>query len=203
MPRVSLITSLNSSVNDIIIINNYNLSSKSLDARYQHMISEVLMLRLFSILESTISEVAFKLACGALYRNSNVPRIHRPCSSIQDASTAMLNYNRSRPLQYHRWTKASFVKDSIEHVLDITDSFFVNVRNHGALINEMRIVINHIAHISTSTKLEYNQLLITTYGGNPRITIGAFLTSTNRNPIANIDRYIASIRIILNDITKG
>lgn len=203
MPRVSVITSLNSSVNDIAILSNYNLGSKSLDAKYQYMISEVIMLRLFSILEATISEVAFKLACGAVYRNGNPPRILRNCSSIQDAHTAMLNYNRIRPLQYHKWTKASFIKDSIEHVLDITDSFFVNVQNHGASINEMRIVRNHIAHRSSSTRQEYNLLLSRTYGGNPRLTIGSFLTSTSRNPLANIDRYITTTRIIINDITNG
>jgi hypothetical protein len=203
VPRVSVITSLNSSINDIAILSNYNLGSKSLDAKYQYMISEVIMLRLFAILEATISEVAFKLACGAPYRNGNIPLVLRPCRSIQDAHSTMLNYNRPRALQYHRWTKASFIRESIEHVLDVTDRFYVNVQNHGTLINEMRIVRNHIAHNSATTRNEYNQLLTRLYGGNPRLTVGSFLTSTSRNPLANIDRYIASTRIILNDITHG
>ena len=205
MPRVNIIASLNSSVNDIAILSNYNLGSKTLDVRYQYMISEVLMVRLFSILESTISEVAFKLACGAVYRNGNAPLLHTTCRSIQDAHVTMLTYNRPRrrQLRYHRWTKADFVKESIEHVLDTTDSFFINVQNHGTLINEMRIVRNHIAHKASSTRQEYYQLLNLTYGGNPRIAVGSFLTSTSRNPMANIDRYIASTRIILNDITGG
>lgn len=203
MPRVNVITTLNKSINDITILSNYNLGSKSLDVQYQYMISEVIMLRLFSILESTISEVAFKLACGALYRNGNAPIINKPCNSVQNAYITMLNYNRRRPLQYHRWTKATFVKDSIEHVLDINDVFFINVQNHGTSINDMRIVRNHIAHKSASTRQEYNALLNRTYGGNPRLTIGTFLTSTTRNPLSNIDRYIAVINIILNDITKG
>ncbi len=112
MPRVNVITSLNKSVNDIAILSNYNLGSKSMDAKYQYMISEVIMLRLFSTLESTISEVAFKLACGALYRNGNAPLIITHCRSIQDAHSTMLNHNRRRSLQYHRWTKASFVRES-------------------------------------------------------------------------------------------
>lgn len=203
MPRVSVITSLNKSVNDIAILSNYNLESKAMDAKYQYMISEVIMLRLFSTLETTISEVAFKLACGALYRNGNSPLVITQCRSIQDAHSAMLNYNRQRPLQYHRWTKASFVRKSIENVLDLSDSFFVNVQNHGTLIDEMRIVRNHIAHRSSSTRTEYNQLLSRTFGGNPRLNVGPFLTSTSRNPLANIDRYILSTRIIINDITNG
>jgi hypothetical protein len=203
VPRVSVITTLNRSVNDIAILTGYILGSKSLDAKYQYMISEVIMLRLFSILESTISEVAFKLSCGALYSNGNSALVLKHCTSIEDANIQMLRFNRIRPMVYHRWTKASFVKDSIEKVLDISDAFFVNIQIHGALINEMRIVRNHIAHNSASTRLEYNQLLSRLYGGNPHLGIGSFLTSTTRQPLANIDRYIASTRIILNDITNG
>jgi hypothetical protein len=40
-----------------------------LDAKYQYVINEIVMLRLFSILENTIGEIAMKLACGANYRN--------------------------------------------------------------------------------------------------------------------------------------
>lgn len=203
MPRVSVITSLNSGINDIAILSNYNLGSKSLDAKYQYMISEVVMLRLFSILESTIAEVAFKLACGALYRNGNAPLVHRPCKSMQDASSNMLTFSRRKPLMYHRWTKSSFIKDSIEHILNLSDSFYSNIQIHGNLINEMRIVRNHIAHKSNSTRQDYNQLLQQLYGGNPKLNVGTFLTSTSRHARPNIDKYIASTTIILNDITNG
>lgn len=203
MPRVSVITSLNKSIKDIAILSDYNVGSKSLDAQYQYMISEVIMLRLFSVLESTISEVAFKLACGAVYRNGKTPVIYKQCNSIQDAFSNMLSYNRRKPMRYLQWTKSSLVKDSIEHILDITDSYYKNIQYHSNLINEMRVVRNHIAHRSTSTRQEYNQILQQTYGGNPRLTLGTFLTSTSRNQISNIDKYIASTRIILNDITNG
>lgn len=203
MPRVSISTSLNSSINDIQILSNYNINSKTLDARYQYMISEVIMLRLFSILDATISEVAIKLACGATYRNGTNPLILEQCRSTLDAYSKMLAFNRRRPLRYLQWTKATFVRDSIEHVLDITDHYYRNIQNHSLLINEMRIVRNQIAHNSSSTKAEYTTLLRSRYGGNPKLTMGAYLTSTNRNPICNIDRYIASTRIILNDITSG
>lgn len=203
MPKVSILTSYNKSISDIAILAGYNVNSKVLDAKYQYMISEVLMLRLFSILEFTMSEVALKLSCGASYQNGTNPIVLKSCKSVQDAHSNMLSYNRTKPLIYLQWTKASFVKESIKHVLDIRDKFYSNVAIYGSLINEMRIVRNHIAHRSNSTKKEYKTLLIRLYGGNPKLTVGAFLTSTNRNPLPNLDRYIASIRIILNDITKG
>lgn len=161
------------------------------------------MLRLFSILDVTISEVAFKLACGATYRNGSNPLILENCRSVLDAYTKMLSHNRRKPMRYLQWTKANFVRDSIEHILDIRDHFYVNIQNHSNLINEMRIVRNQIAHNAPSTKTEYITLLRTIYGGNPKLTMGAFLTSTNRHAICNIDRYLTSTSIILNDITRG
>jgi len=203
VPSVSVLASYNRSTADITILKNYINGYTALEVRYQYMISEIVMLRLFSVLESTISEVAFKLACGASYRSGRIPISHKQCKSIQDAFINMLSHNRKKAYQFLKWTKASFVRDSIEHVLDISDSFYSNVQIHSNLIDEMRIVRNHIAHHTSSTKKEYIILLQKLYGGNPRLTMGAFLTSTNRNTIPNIDRYIRTTKIILNDITNG
>jgi hypothetical protein len=167
------------------------------------MISEVIMLRLFAILEHAISEFAFKFACGALYQNGNSPRVHRLCTSIQDANSQMLSYGRRNPLSYHRWTKDNLIQKSIQNILDITDAYFSQIQIHANAINEMRIVRNHIAHKSANTKREYYQLLTSLYGGNPRITAGAFLTSTSRHSRANIDKYVLLTNVILNDISNG
>jgi hypothetical protein len=203
VPRVSVAVTINKSTRDIGIISNYNTQSKSLDATYQYLISEVVMLRLFSILEDSISEIAFKLACGAIYTNGNAPIILIPCRSMLNAHNLMLSHNRTTPLRYHQWTKADLIKKSIKHVLSTSDSFYSNIQNHSALINEMRQVRNHIAHRTASTKTKYYSVLSSIYGGNPRLTTGAFLTSTSRHTLSNIDRYISSTQIILNDITKG
>ncbi|HVW13405.1 MAG TPA: hypothetical protein VHB54_06285 [Mucilaginibacter sp.] len=203
MPALSILASYNKSIDDINILENYILSSLALDARYQHIIGEVIMLRLFSIVESTISEFALKLACGANYKNGNSPIVLLRSRSMQNAYSNMLSYNRRRALRYLRWTKASFVKESIEHVLDISDTFYTKVNIYGNLINEMRIVRNHIAHRSTSTRSEYITLLRLKYGGNPNLTVGAYLTSTARNSTPNIRTYIASTRIVLHEISEG
>lgn len=203
MPKVSVLATYNRSNIDITFLNNYINGYTALEARYQYMISEIVMLRLFSILESTISEVAFKLACGAPYRSGKIPVALKQCKSIQDAFINMQSHNRKKAYQFLKWTKAKYVRNSIKHVLDITDSFSINVQIHSNSIDEMRIVRNHIAHHASSTKKEYIMLLQRLYGGNPRLTMGAFLTSTNRNTIPNIDRYIRTTKIILNDITNG
>ncbi len=167
------------------------------------MISEIVMLRLFSIIETSIAEIAFKLACGARYKNRNPPIILLRCSSMANAHANMLTHRRRRPYMHLKWTKSAFIRDSIEYVLDISDSFYSNVQIHGNIINEMRIVRNQIAHRSKSTKIDYINLLRSRYGGNPNLTLGAFLISKARNPISNIDLYIRVSKIVLHDITKG
>ncbi len=203
MPRVSLSVTYNRAINDIQVLSQYVTGFANMDAKYQHIIGEVIMLRLFSVLESTISETALKIACGARYRNGGNATILCPCNSLDNAHHNMLTHNRNKALRYLQWTKASFVNDSIRHVLDLNDHYARNISNHSISINEMRVVRNHIAHNSASTRTEYNNLLRSRYGGNPKITVGAFLVSTNRTPTANISKYITTTQIIVNDITMG
>src|ERR1700737_2490115 len=175
-----------------------------LESRYQYMISEVVMLRLFSILETVIGEMALKFACGALYRNGNSPNTHISCSSMGDATSKMLSHNRgNKPMQYLKWTNARDIKKSIKYTLDVGDKFYANVQNHSSLIDEMRKIRNHVAHRNSGTARDYYQVLRVTYGGNPKIPIGAFFTFKSRNPIPNINRYLLSVPVILNDISNG
>ena len=203
MPRVNVSTTYNSSIGDILILENYLNSCATLESRYQYMISEVVMLRLFSILEQSIADLACKFACGANYVNGRIPITHVRCRSIQDAAAQMIVIGRRRPLGYLKWTKINFIEDSIMHVLNTTDFFFVNLQNHSVIINEMRIVRNQVAHRTLSTTISYRNEIRRIYGANLNIGLGVFLLSTNRNPLANIRRYITSTRVILNDAIKG
>lgn len=203
MPRVSILTSYNKSISDINILSNYLTGMTSLDAKQQYLIGEVVMLRLFSIFEVTVSDVALKLACGARYRNGNIPIVLTSCRSVSDAHSKMLNYNRRRPLRYLKWTGVNYINNSILYVLNNSDSFYVNVNHHSLLINEMRVVRNHIAHRTRSTQQQFNSELMRLYGANPRLSMGAFLLATNRQPLANINKYIQATKIIMNDITSG
>lgn len=204
MPLPRLTSTYNASINDISILTRYIADSSQLDSRYQYMISEVVMLRLFSILEFSIADIACKLACGALYRDGTNPLVLHPCHNISHASAQMLSFGRGRnPLRFLQWTKADLIEKSIRNVLDINDNFNRYVQLNAALINEMRIVRNHVAHKTASTRNDYYQLLSTIYSLNPRINIGPYLTSTTRHARSNINKYLLSVPIILNDLTKG
>jgi len=203
MPTVSVNVTYTKKLSEIDKLQNYILNSSGLSAKYQHFISEVVMLRLFSVLETSFSECAFKLACGASYRSGIAPILLHNCRSILDAHSNMLTLGRRRPTIYLKWTRADFIEDSIKNVLDTRDSFFLHITNHSLVIDEMRMVRNHIAHGTTSTRSDYYLVLTRLYGGNPRLNMGAFLTSKTRHTNSNIMRYIQVSKIIINDITAG
>lgn len=204
MPRASLPATYAASVRDINRLSVYVTNFGAMEAKYQYMVAEVVMLRLFSILEQAIGETALKLACGATYTNGRAATVLIPCRSIADATNKMMTSRPRRDqIRYLQWTKAALVERSIRYVLDSRDAFFINVQNNAILLNEMRVVRNEIAHRTKSTRQEYRTELARIYGAKTNLTVGAFLTSSTRHPRSNIVRYIRSIPIIVRDISRG
>lgn len=202
MPSPSLQVTLDKAFREIQILANYRTSSLTLEPKFQHFVAEVILLRLFSIVENSIKETALKLSCQARYRNGVIPALYIVCRSLIDAENQFINHNRPKPVRL-KWTKANFVNDCVKKVIPRTESFRVQVSNHGAFLNEMRVVRNHIAHRTTSTNREYKSVIRHVFGAQLRIQPGAFLTSTKRIPNAKIDVYLAASRILINDITGG
>ena len=202
MPRLSISSTYNKAINDITVLERYRRNALSLPPNYQHFIAEVIMLRLFSILENSIKNIALKLACKASYKNGVIPNPIVVCNSLADAENKFKNYNRRRPVNL-KWTKASYINNSIQHIIPGNENFPVRINNFSNQINEMRIVRNHIAHRTSSTRIGYKTVIFSTFGAYLKIQTGAFLTSTKRIRIAKIDEYIRVSKIILNDITNG
>ncbi len=202
MPPPSLFTTYNKALSDIQILENYRNDSRTLEPKFQHFIAEVVILRLFSILENCIRETALKVACKASYRNGTAPALTLVCRSTIDAETQFSNYNRMRPTRL-KWTKASYINNSTKEVIPITEQFRVQINNYGSLLNEMRRVRNHIAHRTASTRGEYKNVIRHVFGANLKIQPGAYLTSTKRLARPKIDSYIAISRIMIDDITNG
>lgn len=203
MAQPILRTSIDRASIEINRLNNYVALATNLEAKHQYFVAEVVMLRLFSILEGTLSEFSFKLGCGATYTNGSRPRlVSGPYKSMQAVQSAMKSVGRTKAIEL-KWTKANFVENSVKHVLDTNDSFMRNVNAHGMLINEMRIIRNHIAHRNHSTSSQYRQLLNQKFGANPKLTVGAYLVSTRRNPRNMINSYLLSTPILLRTFIQG
>jgi hypothetical protein len=203
VPVASILSSYNKSIREINILSSYMNDCAVLESKYQYFVSEVVMLRLFAILELSISEMALRLSCGAPYKNGVSPITLVACTNISDANTKMISYNRRTPIRFLKWTSVSEVEKTIKYTLDLRDRFFVELTNHNSLFEEMRHVRNHIAHRNSGTAVQYYNQLHLLYGGNLRLSVGTFLTSTVRNNPSNIRKYLISVPIILHDISKG
>lgn len=203
MPRLSIDSTYRKAIKDIDKLISYRNDSKSLESKYQYFIAEVVMIRLFGILEDAIRYTAFKLACKTNYRSGKTPSPNIICKSINDARNQYRTYNRNDSLLNLNWSKVSYINKSIKFILTTSEDFYKYINNYPNEINEMRIIRNHIAHRSSSTYNDFKKLKQHLFGANLNITIGAFLTSNKRLGYSKIDRYLTTVKIIIDDITKG
>ncbi|MGH7238887.1 MAG: hypothetical protein ACREHG_02355, partial [Candidatus Saccharimonadales bacterium] len=87
--RAKLATTLSRAEDQLKVLANIQSGSASLNAFYQPLIAELLALRLFSIWEQSVSEVAGKVACGALYSNGNSEDLLVPRPKTLDAARSL------------------------------------------------------------------------------------------------------------------
>lgn len=203
MPIPKLDNSINKANSQLSKLDIYRIESQQLDAKYQHLVSEIIMLRLFTVFEECVADIAYKLAAGATYINGNTPNIITQASTVSASRGLFLSYGRSKPVQNLKWTKSRYIKESVCNVIPITEPYILKAQIHGAIIDEMRKVRNGLAHNTSTAKQDFKEIIRQTYGANITISIGAFLSSTRRTPISNLSRYIASTRIVLKDLANG
>lgn len=203
MPTPKLNITVRNSHQAIDKLNSFRVESQSLDAKYQHFISEMIMLRLFSIFEDSVAEIAYKLASGAVYSNGTPPSLTIQAGSMSGARGLFLNHGRAKPVQNLKWTKSRFIRESVQHVIDSADPFISSAQRNGNIIEEMRKVRNVLAHNTTSARNDFKRVVRLAYGANVSITPGAYLTSIRRTTRCNLDRYLSSTKIVLVDLTSG
>lgn len=205
MPTPSLVITLRraDSFIDKLHTHKADATAARIEPKYQYFIAEMIMLRLFSIFEHSVAEIAFKLASGARYTNGNQPILNAHAKSMAGARTLFLSHARPRTIQNLKWTTAHHISNSVQHVIPTTESFLRNARAHGAIIDEMRRVRNVLAHNSTTAKNDYLQVVRQSYGANIGISVGKFLTTARNQPTCKIERYILSTKIILAELARG
>lgn len=200
-PKLSI--TLRNAIRLIDKLQRYKYESETLEARHQYFISEMIMLRLFSTFEDVVSEIAYKLAAGATYINGLTPELITRANSISGSRSLFLNFGRSKAIQNLKWTKAKYIIDSVKYVIPPTECFATNAQIYGATIEEMRKIRNVLAHQNSSAKADFKVVVRQTYGANINITTGAFLTTTRRTAVCNLNRYISSTKIIISGMASG
>lgn len=190
-------------MSDLTIVGRYLQKGKHLPPEMYGFVAEMLMLRIFSVLESCVREVSARVACGVSYKNGVTATPIMKCTSIQDAINRFKTEGRSKPLCNLRFTNVSGTNSSIKNIIDSAEPFRVNLSKYGVQFEEMRIVRNHIAHRYKNTYLEYKNVITNRYGAYIKLKPSVFLTSTKRQPKAIIEEYLVTVKIIIDDITNG
>ena len=201
-PRVDV--TVRNTTADIDRLETFRTNSHSLEPVHQYLIAELIVLRLFSIIESAIEEIACKLVAGSPHLNGLPPARLFPARSRDGARLAMLTHGRTKTKSNLRWTSVGDIRDSTSQVLKSTDPFIINAQAHGNILSEMRKVRNFLAHRKgPKARQGYKEVVRVVYGANSKIRIEAFLTSRRRHPVAKIDEYLTTAKIMVSDLARG
>ncbi len=203
MPAPRLDVTVRDATRGLSRLAKFRAESKSLSPVHQYLIAELIMLRLFSILENAIEDLACKLVAGAPYANGIHPARLYTAKSMDDARQAMLSNGRSKSLNKLRWNRVKDIRESTSTVLSPAEPFIKYAQVHGNRLNEMRQVRNYVAHRSSDSRTGYKQVVRSIYGANSRVGVEVFLTSQQRRPVAKIDEYLATAGIIISELAKG
>ena len=180
------------------LVSNLN----NLPPYHQKLVAEIVLLRLFSLLENAIVSISTKIACNANYLDGSHPVLLTNASSLNSAIYLFKTHGRAKPKQQLRWTKASDIKNNVEFVIDISDNFYRIIGNNGSFLSEIRKVRNRIAHNNSDSRRKYRDVVRQYYGAYlNNITPGYLLITNRRNPII-LDQYIISARVFVANLTK-
>jgi hypothetical protein len=176
----------------------------TLSMKHRKLVAEIVMVRLFLMLENALSECACKVVCGSKYLDSTLPVPLVTIRTVTAAHAAMRSQGRPSPRRYLQWTKASEIRDNLATTLDSTDPFFATVSRHAAILSEMRKVRNHIAHKNASTHTKFRDVVRQYYGGPKRgVTPGVLLLTPGIGAPLLLERYLIAGRVFVKDIVRA
>lgn len=176
---------------------------KGVDPPLQRMVAELVMLRLFDELQEGLLGVATRLACGAAYVDGTRPKLlTAPATSTQRAEELFKNFNRTKTVTL-RWSKAKYIVDATQFVLDPGDPFVHACTTNGSVLAEMRVVRNRIAHANAGTRSAYAKVIRQHYGAKVNgLAPGTFLRSPRFHP-TKLEQYLGFARVIVRGCARA
>lgn len=193
---------LDEALRQIEVLSNLERGLEEIKPKYQPLVAELMIVRLFSTWEQSISEIATKLACGGEYLNGRTPVLMtnraRSLVSAKDLFTSFGRERRSNP----NWSKASYVTSTVSKVIAAPEPFLVHVQNNGGYINEVRVVRNFAAHRNVSARSQFKELVRQKLGADMRFGAGHLLITPRVTP-SLMKQYLATMRVVLRDICSG
>ena len=179
-------------------------SLSELSVSHRKLIGEIVMVRLFLLSENTVASVCSKLLCGACYLDGTTPRVMRRAVSMADARNLMKVHGRQKPKGQLMWARAREIADNVKNTLNPGDPLFIVLRNHGAVMAEMRYVRNHIVHKNNGTRRNFRNVVRSHYGGLRRgVTPGVLLLTDAFGGTTLMERYLAYYRILIRELLRA
>lgn len=182
----------------IELLDNIN----SLQPRYQILVAEILLLRLFDSLVETIRSITIKIMCGALYVDGSQPVLQIQSRSRAIAINNMTNHRRRKP-RHLQWSRVKEIKENVKYVID-PNEHFLNVLNvHVLFLEEIRWIRNRIAHNNAATRKNYRQAVLRYYGAYVNsVRPGILLLSPRQRPVL-LRQYLMKSQILVETLIKG
>jgi hypothetical protein len=189
--------------NEITRLLTLQTNISSIAPTYRKIVAEIIIIRLFDILQDSISSIACKVICGANYQDGSTPILLGSARNMQAATFKMIHYGRRKPRPYLRWSKIQDIKENVRYLINPTDHFIRTLDNHGYLIEEMRRIRNRVAHNNTLTRNQYQEMVLRHYGAYLNaITPGTLLLSPRRKPMLVL-QYLEKSRILFKELVKA
>lgn len=140
-----------------------------LEIKYQKLIVETALLRLFYHMDAAMEGIALKLLSGTPYVDGTRPMLMvTPFSSATAASNHMLGRIRNGRATYLSWTTNANVVSNLRNLISPTDHILTHRSTHDAIYEDMRGIRNHIAHRTRSTGLHFSSVVANIYPARPR-----------------------------------
>ena len=204
MPTASLSVDLKQFYSQTTQLNSLIPSLNNLSADHRKLVAEIMMVRLFLMVENTIQSACGKLLCGAPYLDTTTPLLLVLARSSVDAFDLMRNHGRTKAKRSLNWTQSSEIRDNLRYTMDQNDSIFQAISNYGTLLTDMRYIRNHIAHKSSGSLENFQKLIRKHYGGLKRgVTPGLLLLTQALGPPVLIEQYILSSRVMIKSLVRG
>jgi len=179
-------------------------SVSSLAITHQKLVAEIVMIRVFFLVENTIQAVCAKILCGATYLDLTSPRCLITARSSRHAFDLMKNHGRTPPKRALGWTQSQDIRENLANTLDVTDPIFACVVAHAGLLTDMRYVRNHIAHKNDGSRRNFHMLIKKHYGGmKPGVTPGSLLLSALVGPSVLLQHYLAASRVFVKLLVRA
>ena len=117
MATVSLAVNLDEFYSQTSRLSSLIISLNNLSIGHRKLVAEIIMVRLFLMVENTIQSACAKLLCGATYLDTSQPLRLVLAKSSKHAFDLMQNHARTKPKKSLSWNQSSEIRDNLRNTL--------------------------------------------------------------------------------------